>query len=433
MKKKYIIIFLIILLSLVYPLVCFAAENINVTKRSWKLSAGLKVRAAKDVSFKGTSLAAEQQWQGPQCNSCKDGYFGKWGLYENKREYSDGEVSFDYLWNCSEDWGISGDFYIEINSQIDYEFLFSEFWKEWIGNGYIFSGISFHSYKWDYFSETSTFITDGKESFTASIGPYISLSKKIWDSKQKKCSIDIAFDWSFHCYNVAQSPVLAYEYRYYEKITTLTDTYAADTAYIDLDVIGWPDAPIEVIDAYIQNTNPQTYSFIVWEPELASEIISPGFFDEFDKDELLIRNVTNDINETYALQSYIEDELDIKLNVVSLGSSILWSPNKVFSCYIGGAFTLNVIDWNLERIETFYQVRPDILILDQIKNSTSGTKTMIGGRINAGILLNPKGSWSISVDIGYEYLDKFTLETETSKAEINLSGITGSISIGKKF
>jgi len=187
-----------------------------------------------------------------------------------------------------------------------------------------------------------------------------------------------------------------------------------------------------VVDTYVYGTDPNS-----------TIPPAPYFGGTNPSTDPLINNVptsaTRSITQTRSSVWHAANDIMIDLNSdlyqIGLGPQFELQPIRRLRVNVEPSVLLNYIRTDVTRNETFVATYGDgsMTTLNSWQDSYSDSKWAMGLGLQGGVNLGLTESWSISLDAGYEYVDKVHVDCGPNKVSLDLSAYTLSASLVRSF
>jgi len=117
--------------------------------------------------------------------------------------------------------------------------------------------------------------------------------------------------------------------------------------------------------------------------------------------------------------------------MLQLGPRILWNIGSRVSLLLQPALTVNVLDADIRRMETFRHANGSAIA--SWHDATDQQKWRMGAGVQAGLQVAISEQWHLTAAAGYEWVDKYSLSAGPDRVHIDLSGYQLEIALGRRF
>jgi len=129
--------------------------------------------------------------------------------------------------------------------------------------------------------------------------------------------------------------------------------------------------------------------------------------------------------------SSVDLSVDAQTFTFQLGPRLLWSSEKGVALFVQPAFTANLLDVSVDRLETFR--RSNGTVASSWRDSTNTYKWKMGAGVQAGVQVPVSENWRLSASGGYEWIDKYSLSVGPDQVHMDLSGYQVELAVGRSF
>jgi hypothetical protein len=116
---------------------------------------------------------------------------------------------------------------------------------------------------------------------------------------------------------------------------------------------------------------------------------------------------------------------------LQLGPRIMWHSGKRISLLLQPALTVNLLDVDMHRTETFRH--PSGTVLSSWYDKSDKQAWRMGAGVQAGVQVALSELWNLTASGGYEWVDKYSLSTNLDRVHVDLSGYQLELAVGRHF
>jgi len=132
-----------------------------------------------------------------------------------------------------------------------------------------------------------------------------------------------------------------------------------------------------------------------------------------------------------AALSRVDLGVDAQAFTLQLGPRILWHPGARLGVLLQPALTVNLLDADVRRTETFRQ--PNGAVITAWHDTSDKQLWRMGAGVQAGVQLALSAHWHVKATGGYEWVDKYSLSVGPDRIHADLSGYQVELAIGRQF
>lgn len=129
--------------------------------------------------------------------------------------------------------------------------------------------------------------------------------------------------------------------------------------------------------------------------------------------------------------STVDLKVDAQAFVLHLGPRLLWTPEGRVAFLVQPALTVNLLDANIHRQETFRQ--PDGTVIGSWSDRSHKQAWRMGGGVEVGAQVALSEPWHVTVSGGYEWVDEYEWTSGPDRIRLDLSGYQLELVVGRAF
>ncbi len=129
--------------------------------------------------------------------------------------------------------------------------------------------------------------------------------------------------------------------------------------------------------------------------------------------------------------SRVDLNVEAQAFTLQLGPRIQWNSERRISLLLQPALTLNLLDADMRRTETFRQANGAVISSWNDNSDKQSWRT--GAGVQVGVQLALSEQWHVTAAGGYEWVDKYSLSVGPDRVHVDLSGYQLELALGRAF